>query len=286
MWKLSSIWARSSLPSVSVVSWLPIAGKTGTRRDHVAVGLEEAGVPVVVLAAALVVHAALLAQVDVVAEARPRTGRRRRRRGGPGPRRRAAAGGWTRSRSGCRRRSRRAPTNVRAASRLGVRAGPEAEVVGAAGGRRGRSRRAASRHPVPALAGGPLLAVDQDAVAVLGVGRRGPRPTPRRARWSSRSATTSPAASRTWTSGAVRLGAGADAAAPSDRPLAALVVDDLATAVDPSRAKQKAPQAMSARSWVTSTRCRNGSRWTSGVAMARSCRRTQSTTVELGTTAP
>lgn len=65
---MSSSWARSSLSSVSLVSWFPMAGKHEDPRQHVPVGRVEAGVPVVVLTAAVGADLADLALVDVVAQ--------------------------------------------------------------------------------------------------------------------------------------------------------------------------------------------------------------------------
>ena len=137
--------------------------------DGEPVGLKEAGVPVVVLSAALLVHASLLALVDVVAKRQdesdvvvsdepfehigdaPLAAAGLRVRPHPDP---VVAHGHEADR---RRRV------------VGVRPGAEPQVVVPPG--RGEVIAAAlSGDPVPQLPGGPFPAVDLDAVAVVSLG--------------------------------------------------------------------------------------------------------------------
>ena len=235
----------------------------GDPREHVPVGLVEARVPVVVLAAALRTDHPALAAVDVVAHAdhQPDVVLVDEPVEHLGHARLPAAA----------LRVRHHPHAVvteddevqrRVRAGLGVR--PERGVVRAAG-RSQVEAAAVDRPPVPALAGRPLLPVHQDAVAVVGVRLQAGEPDVVVLVGARRGDPRSRCLEDLDHRRAVRRRPRADALRPAGVDV---VCSSSTMSHRPSafaRWNQNPPHVTSARSGPTSARCRNGSKCVSAM---------------------
>jgi hypothetical protein len=210
-------------------------------RDGEAVGLEEAGVPVVVLSPALLVHASLLTPVDVVAERQDEADvvvtdepfehvgdaplAAAGLRVGPHPDPEVAHGHEADRRRGIVR----------------VRPRTEPQVVAPPG--RGEVVAAAlTGDPVPQLPRGPLLTVDLDAVAVVSLGLETLHPHPRAFVGGGLARNLSVCREDLDGRVAERLGRRPDARAAAHPAWELLVVDDLPAAALRALEVERAPR--------------------------------------------